>query len=85
MALILGSGSSADIHGPDWLFDFDKEVGFEATDPFNVAFQFSVETGCRWARIIRLVLLRRLDQQERVRNRGEGSVLPQILFPHSQT
>ncbi|THK34519.1 hypothetical protein EHS39_30060 [Ensifer sp. MPMI2T] len=45
LALILGSGSSADIHGPDWLFDFDKEVGFEATDPFNVTFQFSVEIG----------------------------------------
>ncbi|OAP38403.1 hypothetical protein AU381_22800 [Sinorhizobium glycinis] len=45
LSLVLGSGTSGDIPGSDWVFDFDKQKGFEATDPFNVIFEFSIEIG----------------------------------------
>ena len=42
---VCGSATSADIKGPDWVFDFDKDHGYEATDPYNVTFQLSLEIG----------------------------------------
>ncbi|WP_162145583.1 Imm8 family immunity protein [Sinorhizobium meliloti] len=43
--LVVGTGTSADIQGPNWIFDFSKETGFEASNPFDVSFELSVEIG----------------------------------------
>ncbi|KSV75937.1 hypothetical protein N185_15945 [Sinorhizobium sp. GW3] len=45
MKLLIGSGTSGDVSGPDGIFDFDSKTGFEAVDPYNVTFEFSVEIG----------------------------------------